>query len=70
MSGYRLVKMVKYVLLCLLRPELVGQDVEASSREARQQLSDERLIRLVGKDWKDFQSWFDFTADLTGARRG
>jgi hypothetical protein len=24
--------MVKYVLLCLLRPELVGQDVEASSR--------------------------------------
>jgi hypothetical protein len=33
MSGYRLVKMVKYVLLCLLRPELVGQDVESSSRE-------------------------------------
>jgi hypothetical protein len=37
--------MVKYVLLCLLRPELVGQDVEASSCEGvSATISDERLI--------------------------
>jgi hypothetical protein len=31
--------MVTYVLLCLLRPELVGKDVEASSHEGRRRVS-------------------------------
>jgi hypothetical protein len=35
LAEHALFKMVKYVLLCLLRPELVGQDVEASSCEGR-----------------------------------
>jgi hypothetical protein len=33
LADHALLKMVKYVFLCLLRPELVGQDVEPSSHE-------------------------------------
>jgi hypothetical protein len=38
--------MVRYVLLRPRRPEQYGQDVEASSAKARQQLTDERYLKM------------------------
>jgi hypothetical protein len=48
LADHALIKMVTYVLLRPLRPELDGQDVEASSRKV-----DEQAIKKVPKSPKN-----------------